>query len=66
MTFTQEDQRDKIRSQLQYEITHPDKPGQETQNKPSSGLCNPDKKKSVRSRFCEKMREQKAKDPGVI
>jgi hypothetical protein len=66
MTFTQEDQRDKIRSQLRYEITHPDKPGQKVADKPSDDFISPDKKKSVRARFCEKMQEQKAKDQGRI
>jgi hypothetical protein len=45
MTFTQEDKRDKIRSQLQYEITHQEIP-EEKENKSIGGL-------SKRNRFLQ-------------
>jgi hypothetical protein len=43
MTFTLEDKRDKIRSQLLFEITHPTiwyEPTKNKSDKPSFGLCN--------------------------
>ena len=47
MTFTIEDKRDKIRSQLKYEITHPSlwyDPSKKKADKPNSGLCDGDEK----------------------
>jgi hypothetical protein len=44
MTFTQDDRRDKIRSQLQYEITHPTifyEISKIRRDKLENGLCNP-------------------------
>jgi hypothetical protein len=58
MTFTCEDQRDKIRSQLIYEITHPEQQIIKA-NKLQVGL-------SKRARFLEKARKQKLEDPNGL
>ena len=66
MTWDQADQRDKIRSQLRYEITHPIKQSQNKVDKPSSAIQVGQGKKSARAIFCERMRDQARTDPGVI
>jgi hypothetical protein len=62
MTFTQEDRRDKIRSQLKYEITHPSlwyEPAKKKADKPNIDFVK-------KGEVCEKTREQAIKDPGRI
>jgi hypothetical protein len=65
MTFTKEDQRDKIRSQLKYELFGASnvKPEQVTQNKSTVGLH---KRVSKKAKFLQRIKEQEKRDPGVI